>query len=131
MAKVVSVNKSAFVRSLPETMRADDVVERAKLAGFEITRNQVHTIRRRARRPRRKGAQKSTRRRPSTTGSAPFRIGSGEFFAEVEHALIRIIDQRIAQVVDARLAVLLAGRAEADGKKAARTESKKPAKREK
>jgi hypothetical protein len=39
------VNKSAFVRSLPATMPAKDVVERAKAQGVKLTVAYVYSIR--------------------------------------------------------------------------------------
>jgi hypothetical protein len=44
------VNKSAFVRSLPATLSAADVISRAKTKGIKLSAAQVYTIRANARR---------------------------------------------------------------------------------
>ena len=43
------VNKSAFVRDLPATLSAAEVVQKAKAAGIAITDKHVHVIRSKAR----------------------------------------------------------------------------------
>jgi len=43
------VNKSAFVRDLPATLSAAEVVQKAKAAGITITDKHVHVIRSNAR----------------------------------------------------------------------------------
>jgi hypothetical protein len=45
-----AVNKSAFVRSLPASMSAADVISRAKTKGIKLSAAQVYTIRANARR---------------------------------------------------------------------------------
>jgi hypothetical protein len=51
-----AVNKSAFVRSLPSSLSAAEVISRAKLKGIKLSAAQVYTIRANA---RRKGADVS------------------------------------------------------------------------
>lgn len=59
-----AVNKSAFVRSLPATLSAADVISRAKEKGIKLSAAQVYTIRANARRkadtivPRLRGTSK-------------------------------------------------------------------------
>jgi hypothetical protein len=45
-----AVNKSAFVRSLPSSLSAADVISRAKVKGIKLSAAQVYTIRANARR---------------------------------------------------------------------------------
>jgi hypothetical protein len=45
-----TVNKSAFVRSLPASLSAAEVISRAKLKGIKLSAAQVYTIRANARR---------------------------------------------------------------------------------
>jgi hypothetical protein len=45
-----AVNKSAFVRSLPSSLSAAEVISRAKLKGIKLSAAQVYTIRANARR---------------------------------------------------------------------------------
>jgi UDP-N-acetylenolpyruvoylglucosamine reductase len=47
-----SINKSAFVRSLPGTMSAAEVIEKGKAKGIKLSAAQVYTIRANARRKR-------------------------------------------------------------------------------
>jgi hypothetical protein len=53
--KTGGINKSAFVRSLPDSMKAKDVVAKAKEQGFTLSEKHVHTIRSEARRAASKG----------------------------------------------------------------------------
>jgi hypothetical protein len=47
-----SINKSAFVRSLPGSMSAAEVIEKGKVKGIKLSAAQVYTIRANARRRR-------------------------------------------------------------------------------
>ena len=51
-----SINKSAFVRSLPSNLSAAEVIARGKAKGIRLSAAQVYTIRANARRKRPKGA---------------------------------------------------------------------------
>lgn len=50
-----SVNKSAFVRDLPSTMSASDVIAKGKAEGIQLTAAQVYTVRANAKRADSKG----------------------------------------------------------------------------
>lgn len=54
-----SVNKSAFVRSLPGSLSAAEVIEKGKAKGIKLSAAQVYTIRANA---RRKGPEKAAAR---------------------------------------------------------------------
>jgi hypothetical protein len=64
------VNKSAFVRGLPEGLSAADVIAKAKAAGITVSKAQVYTIRTNARAQAKRGG---TRRpgRPPAAQAAP------------------------------------------------------------
>lgn len=57
--KTKKKNKSEFVRNMPPTVSADEVVKRAAAAGLKITKNYVHTVRYKA------------KQAPQTTAAAP------------------------------------------------------------
>ena len=61
-----NLNKSAFVRSLPATMPAKNVVEKAKAAGIEIKESYVYEIRSAGKRKAGRGAGRGRRGRPVT-----------------------------------------------------------------
>lgn len=74
-----AVNKSAFVRSLPSSLSAAEVISRAKVKGIKLSAAQVYTIRANARRksdvsilPRFRGASQPapTRRGRASGGGA-------------------------------------------------------------
>jgi hypothetical protein len=84
-----AVNKSAFVRSLPASLSAAEVISRAKVKGIKLSAAQVYTIRANARRksdvsilPRFRGIQPATTTRGRPGGS---RSGGG---AESESAFL-------------------------------------------
>lgn len=73
--KSKSPNKSAFVRSLPESMSAKDVVSKAKAANMVLTENYVYTIRSAAKKksgkgPGRPGRPKGSVNKPAAAASA-------------------------------------------------------------
>jgi hypothetical protein len=65
------VNKSAFVRSLPSTLSAAEVIARGKAKGIRLSAAQVYTIRANARRKRPKLAE-----RPRGNNKAPLTAAS-------------------------------------------------------
>lgn len=73
------VNKSEFVRSLPGTLSAAEVISRGKAKGIRLSAAQIYTIRANA---RRKGSSHSTERAStgmSTTGSTrSVRVSRGD-----------------------------------------------------
>lgn len=73
--KSKSPNKSAFVRSLPESMSAKDVVSKAKAANMVLTENYVYTIRSAAKKksgkgPGRPGRPKGSVNKPAAAAGA-------------------------------------------------------------
>jgi hypothetical protein len=65
-ARSGSVNKSAFVRSLPGALSAADVIDRARSKGIKLSAAQVYTIRANARRK----ADEPTRSRSGAVNAA-------------------------------------------------------------
>jgi hypothetical protein len=109
-----TINKSAFVRSLPATMSASDVVKAAKAKGIEISDKYVHTIRYNAksgstgsatstRGKRGPGRPRKTLGRSVSKGPA---AGSG-LVSELESLIARVVEQKVAEVLKAKLAGLV------------------------
>jgi hypothetical protein len=71
------VNKSEFVRSLPGTLSAAEVITRGKSKGIRLSAAQIYTIRANA---RRKGSKKSTERSSARTKDSVrgARVGRGD-----------------------------------------------------
>jgi hypothetical protein len=83
-AKKSAVNKSAFVRSLPGTLSAAEVIARGKSKGIRLSAAQVYTIRANA---RRKGGPKTngrTARGKATTAVRGVNLGRSVDAREAE-----------------------------------------------
>jgi len=76
VAKSEKINKSAFVRSLPATMSAQDVVKAAAAKGIKLGDKFVHTIRYNA---KASAAKRATKSAPASvpSASAPAKRGPG------------------------------------------------------
>jgi hypothetical protein len=127
-----SINKSAFVRSLPSSMPAADVVKAAKAKGITLSDKYVHTIR--------YNAKTTGKKKPSptaaTTAAAPVmtvtptapvapRRGPGRppkanarparptveasngLVAELELLVERVVERKIGEVLRAKLRGIL------------------------
>jgi hypothetical protein len=84
-----TINKSAFVRSLPLTLSAADVIARARTKGIRLSAAQVYTIRANA---RRKGSGGKSRDRAAAIRSAVQSVRRG-----------RGVDAREAEFIAAAL----------------------------
>jgi hypothetical protein len=81
-AKGSAVNKSAFVRSLPGTLSAAEVIARGKTKGIRLSAAQVYTIRANA---RRKGPSKTNGRTTrAKSGARSVNLGRGVDAREAE-----------------------------------------------
>jgi hypothetical protein len=114
------VNKSAFVRSLPATMSAQDVVKAAAAKGIKLGDKFVHTIRYNAKLA---AAKKEAKRSPastSTDAAVPAKRGRGRprkvdavhaSASSVSHGLEReierIVEAKVTAILKERLGALL------------------------
>ena len=113
LTKKFSLNKSAFVRSLPASISGAEVVKRAKAEGLNISVNYVYSIRARSH------AKKSARSTPessaaatrtpksatATSGSATVANRSA---GGLEAAIEAIVERRVNELLKARLGALFA-----------------------
>jgi hypothetical protein len=90
------VNKSAFVRSLPASLSAAEVISRAKLKGIKLSAAQVYTIRANARRkseapilPRRRGTSQLAETARGRRGSGAAGSESAFLMMALELGLVR------------------------------------------
>ena len=103
MASKKKLTKTDFVRSLPSTMSAKEIVEKAKAKGMTISEQYVYTIRTNSR--RKGGASKSRRtsgRQGRTSSETTFRKMIFDLGVERARALV--------DEVDAKVQALIAGR---------------------
>ena len=105
------INKSAFVRSLPATMSAQDVVKAAKAKGIKLSDKFVPTIRYNAKVSAAKKAGKSAAAGSAASGaSAPVRRGPGRP-RTVAHGGVRTgLEAMIENIVEAKVNELLQAR---------------------
>ncbi len=110
-----SVNKSEFVRGLPATLSAREVVAKAKEAGISLGEKHVHAIRSLARKsgsapapagaPRR-GPGRPRSRAPGVATAAPAAAHGAGDVADVEHALVELVlDHGIRRIEEALASV--------------------------
>jgi hypothetical protein len=120
-----SINKSAFVRSLPSSMPAADVVKAAKAKGITLTDKYVHTIRYNAKTTaKKKPSAAATTATTTATAAAPVapRRGPGRppravarpaaepsngLVAELERLVERVVERKIGEVLRAKLGGIL------------------------
>jgi hypothetical protein len=110
MAKT-TVNKSAFVRSLPATMSAGDVVKAAKAKGIKLSDKFVHTIRYNA---KKSGTSTlvfaaPTRRGPGRPRKTAGRAADGHVGNGIEHEIERIVEAKVNALLKSRLGALFGG----------------------
>jgi hypothetical protein len=103
------INKSAFVRGLPSSMPAPEVVKAAAAKGIKLSVKFVHTIRYNAKVSARKkaggGAVKRGPGRPPralSAVSAPSSASSGGLVSEIE----RIVERKVSLLLKERLGAL-------------------------
>jgi len=103
------INKSAFVRGLPATMPAPEVVKAAAAKGIKLSVKFVHTIRYNAKvSARKKAGGGGVRRGPGrppralSAGSAAPRAATGGLVAEIE----RIVEHKVSLLLKERLGAL-------------------------
>jgi hypothetical protein len=124
-----SVNKSEFVRSLPSSMPAADVVKAAKAKGITLTDKYVHTIRYNAKTAKKRSspapvmtaaatgpahspAPAAPRRgpgRPPKALARPRAAGgdSGGIVAEIERIVERVVERKVSEILRAKLGGIL------------------------
>jgi hypothetical protein len=96
-------SKAGFVRSLPSTLSAAEVVAKAKTAGVKLDEHYVYAVRTAAKAKRKKG--KITK---SGGGDVPIPYGksapsSGGLVGEIE----RIVEAKVSAILKSRLGGLL------------------------
>jgi hypothetical protein len=98
-----TVNKSAFVRSLPASMSAGDVVKAAAAKGIKLSDKFVHTIRYNAK----KAAAKKYGGAPAARGPGrPRSVATGTAGNGLEHAIERIVEAKVNALLKERLGAL-------------------------
>ena len=101
------VNKTAFVKKLPKSMSAKDVVAQAKAAGIAITEMYVYSIRSKSKARKSSGAPTRGPGRPrksetvqTTFASAAHTVGG--LVSEIEH----IVESKVNAILHARFGAL-------------------------
>jgi len=94
MAKKPS--KTAFVRALPHTVSAKDVVAKAKAAGFKISEAYVYTIRSTT---KRKGNGRSKTVPPSGSPEVTFRTLVLQLGVVRARALLSDVEAKLARLI--------------------------------
>jgi hypothetical protein len=97
------VNKSAFVRSMPTTMPAKELIARAKTKGFKLTAAYVYSIRAKANAAaRKKGSQaKRPGRPPKTASSSPSHAGGS--VSSLEQLITEIVERRVVEILQSKM----------------------------
>jgi hypothetical protein len=102
------VNKTAFVKHLPKTMPAKEVVAKAKAAGITLTEMYVYSIRSKSKARKSSGIAKRGPGRPRKDAtSAPTTFASvahsvGGLVSEIEH----IVERKVNAILHARFGAL-------------------------
>jgi hypothetical protein len=109
------INKSAFVRSLPATMPAKEIVARAQAQGFKITEVYIYSLRAKARAAAKlktngSPAKRGPGRPPKTVRMESFsnapRTASGGFESALERLIVDIVERQVAELLRTRLETL-------------------------
>ena len=98
MEKSNKLSKTAFVRSLPSTMTAKDVVSKAKSEGIQISEAYVYSIRSASRRT--PVARSGSRR--SVTNETAFRKLVFEIGISKARALLDDVEQKLNDLIAGR-----------------------------
>lgn len=109
-------SKAGFVRSLPTTLSAADVVARGKAKRIALTEQYVYAVRasmnRKAKTTKARAGTTSTKRgpgRPTKARSEGTRAVAGDGLeAAIERIVERIVEERVAAVLKAKLGGLSA-----------------------
>ena len=98
------VNKTAFVKNLPQTMPAKDVVAKAKAAGITLTEMYVYSIRSKSKARKGSGATRGPGRPAKTLATAGTGAArsSGDLVTEIEH----IVERKVNAILLARFGAL-------------------------
>jgi hypothetical protein len=103
-----TVNKSAFVRSLPATLSAQDVVKAAAAKGIKLSDKFVHTIRYNA---KKSAAKKRTHGgigpAPKRGPGRPRKLASSGAGNGIEAEIERIVEAKVNVLLKERLGALL------------------------
>ncbi len=107
-AKGPKVTKAAFVRSLPHSMPAKDVVAKAKAAGFSLSTKHVYVIRSEANKKNGKSATQARGREPKVSPAAGGSVETN--FRKLLLAIGIAKSKSLLADVEHRLGALLSGR---------------------
>ncbi len=95
------INKSAFVRSLPATLSAQDVVKAAAAKGIKLSDKFVHTIRYNAKQKAAKSGNARAKRGPGRPRTADGHVGNG-----IEAEIERIVEAKVNALLKSKLGAL-------------------------
>ena len=96
------VNKTQYVKDLPKSMTAKDVVEKAKADGIKLTIAYVYSIR-----SKKKTGRKTSKKLGRPVGSANKKTASGGTESELHRVIERMVEEKVNQVLTARFGALL------------------------
>jgi hypothetical protein len=104
------INKSAFVRDLPVSMSAQDVVKAAAAKDIKITENYVSTIRYNAKKTaaKKSGGAAPVKRGPGRPGKdkTPVLAGGGSVGSGLVAEIERIVERKVSAMLKAKLGTL-------------------------
>jgi hypothetical protein len=113
--RIKPVNKSAFVRSLPATMAAKEIVARAKAQGFKISEVYIYSLRAKARaaaksKPDGAPAKRGPGRLPKPVQAEPLpnapRAAAGSLASALERLIADIVERQLGELLRTRLGTL-------------------------
>jgi hypothetical protein len=103
-------SKAGFVRSLPTSLSAAEVIKRGKAEGHKLSASYVYTVRAAMNRgARKKGAAPSAAAPRAGAAHAPRAAratGSG-FEAAIEAFVVDVVDRRVAEILKSKLGSLI------------------------
>ncbi len=100
-SKTKTPNKTAFVKSLPQTMSAKEVVARGKREGLALTEMYIYSIRSRSR--ANGDAPKRGPGRPPSSSKGVSTVDAGSLVDEIE----RIVELKVNSILESRFGSLL------------------------
>ena len=98
----MTISKTQFVKNLPSTMPAKEVVEKAKAAGVKLSVAYVYSIRSHS-----KTGSTAPRKRGRPFGSVNKSASRGGAESELYRLIERIVEEKVNQVLTARFGALL------------------------
>jgi hypothetical protein len=100
------INKSAFVRGLPASMPAPEVVKAASAKGIKLSVKFVHTIRYNAKVSARRKAGGGGLRRGPGRPSAALALSNSSTSSGLVGEIERIVERKVSQMLKERLGAL-------------------------